>query len=44
MCVVHAAPGHRPTAATVRPEEVELTMAEHSGTEGFAQILRPTSL
>ena len=37
-------PGRRPSAATVRPEEVELTMAEHSGTEGFAQLLKPTSL
>jgi 3',5'-cyclic AMP phosphodiesterase CpdA len=44
MCVVRAGPGRRPTAATVRPEEVELTMAEHSGTEGFAQLLKPSSL
>ena len=41
---VHAGPGRRPTTATVRPEEVELTMAEHSGTEGFAQLLRPSTL
>ncbi len=42
--LVHAGPGRRPATATVRPEEVELTMAEHSGTEGFAQLLRPTTL
>jgi hypothetical protein len=44
LCVVRAAPGRRPTTATVQPKEVELTMAEHSGTEGFKQILRPSSL
>ncbi len=44
MCVARAGPGRRPTATTVRPEEVELTMAEHSGTEGFAQLLKPSSL
>ncbi len=42
--LVHAGPGRRPTTATVRPEVVELTTAEHSGTEGFAQLLRPSSL
>jgi 3',5'-cyclic AMP phosphodiesterase CpdA len=31
-------------AATVGIEEVELTKAEYSGTEGFAQLLRPSSL
>jgi 3',5'-cyclic AMP phosphodiesterase CpdA len=44
LCVVRAAPGRRPTTATVQPKEVELTMAEHSGTEGFKQILRPSTL
>jgi Calcineurin-like phosphoesterase len=42
--LVHAGPGRRPATATIRPEEVELTMAHHSGTEGFAQLLRPSSL
>jgi hypothetical protein len=42
--VVHAGPGRRPATATVRPEEVELAMAERSGTEGFAQLLRPSTL
>ncbi len=44
MRVVHAAPGRRPTTATVRPEEIELTKAEYSGTEGFAQLLKPSTL
>jgi hypothetical protein len=42
--VVHAGPGPAPQAATVSAEEVELTMREHAGTEGFAQLLRPSSL
>jgi 3',5'-cyclic AMP phosphodiesterase CpdA len=42
--VVRAGQGSAPKAAPVRCEEVELTMAEHSGTEGFAQLLRPSSL
>jgi predicted phosphodiesterase len=42
--VVHAGPGKRPETATVRCEEVELSLAERSGTEGFAQLLRPSSL
>ena len=41
---VHAGPGERPRAAAIRCEEVELTLAERSGTEGFAQLLRPSSL
>ena len=41
---VHSGPGERPRTATVRCEEVELSMAERSGTEGFAQLLRPSSL
>jgi hypothetical protein len=40
---VHAGPG-QPHGATIRPDEVELSMAEHSGTEGFAQLLRPSTL
>jgi hypothetical protein len=42
--VVRAGPGTAPQAAAVSSEEVELTMREHSGTEGFAQLLRPSSL
>ncbi|HET7826337.1 MAG TPA: metallophosphoesterase [Anaeromyxobacter sp.] len=42
--LVHAGPGQRPEASAIRCEEVELTMAERSGTEGFAQLLRPTSI
>ena len=44
LCVVRAAPGQRPHTATVRADEVELSMAEHSGTEGFAQLLLPSTL
>ncbi len=42
--LVHASPGQRPDAASIRCDEVELTLNEHSGTEGFAQLLRPSSL
>jgi hypothetical protein len=42
--VVRAGPGTRPAAVSVTADEVELTLREHSGTEGFAQWLRPTSL
>jgi len=42
--LVHAGPGATPTTTSVRMEEVELTMREHSGTEGFQQLLRPSSL
>jgi hypothetical protein len=38
--VVHAGPDARPKPFTLRCEDVELTMREHSGTEGFAQLLR----
>ena len=41
---LRVSPGQDPTAATVSPDEVELTLREHSGTEGFAQLLRPTTL
>jgi hypothetical protein len=44
LCVVRSAPGKQPHTATVRPDEVELSLAEHSGTEGFAQLLRPSTL
>ena len=44
MRTVHAGPGERPGGVTVRAEEVELAMAERSGTEGFAQLLRPSTL
>jgi hypothetical protein len=42
--VVHAGPGKPSQVATVTCEEVELTLQERSGTEGFQQILRPSSL
>ncbi len=42
--VVRAGPGKAPQPAALSIDEVELTMREHSGTEGFAQLLRPTSL
>ena len=42
--VVHAAAGKRVRTAEVKPDGVELTMEERSGTEGFAQLLRPTTL
>lgn len=41
--LVHAGGADRPKPFTIRCEDVELTMREHSGTEGFAQILRPPS-
>jgi hypothetical protein len=41
--VVRAAPGAT-QGASIGCEEVELTMREHSGTEGFAQMLRPSSM
>lgn len=41
---VHARPGSRPGVVTLAAEDVELTLAHHSGTEGFAQLLRPSSL
>jgi len=42
--VVRAGPGKPPRSTTVGCEEVELTLQERSGTEGFQQILRPSSL
>jgi hypothetical protein len=42
--VVHAAQGTSPSAASLSMEDVELTLREHSGTEGFQQLLRPSSL
>jgi 3',5'-cyclic AMP phosphodiesterase CpdA len=42
--VVHAGPVKGMPATQVTSDEVELTLREHSGTEGFAQLLRPTSL
>ncbi len=42
--VLHAGPGTPPSALSLGAEEVELTMREHSGTEGFQQLLRPTSV
>jgi Calcineurin-like phosphoesterase len=42
--VARARPGGPPGAAPVGVEEVELTRAEYSGTEGFAQLLRPSTL
>ncbi len=44
MRVVHAAPGRRVRTGILQPDDVELTMAEHSGTEGFAQLLRSSTL
>ncbi|HUK65832.1 MAG TPA: metallophosphoesterase [Anaeromyxobacteraceae bacterium] len=41
---VRAVPGAPPTAIDVSCDEIELTLAERSGTEGFQQLLRPTSL
>jgi 3',5'-cyclic AMP phosphodiesterase CpdA len=42
--VVGARPGAGPGTLTVGVDDVELTRAEYSGTEGFAQILRRSSL
>jgi hypothetical protein len=42
--VVRAGPGKAPQPAALAIDEVELTLREHSGTDGFAQLLRPTSL
>ena len=41
---VLATPGAPPTATTIACDEIELTLAERSGTEGFQQLLRPSSL
>ena len=42
--IVRAAPGTSTSAASLGMEDVELTLREHSGTEGFQQLLRPSSL
>jgi hypothetical protein len=42
--VVGARPGAAPGTATLGVDEVELTRAKYSGTEGFAQLLRPSTL
>ncbi len=42
--VVHAGPGAPPSSATLGIDDVELTMRELSGTEGFQQLLRPSTL
>ncbi len=42
--VVRVGPGTRPGTGTVGVGAVQLTLARHSGTEGFAQLLRPSSL
>lgn len=40
--LVHAGTGAAAGTTSLGLEEVELTMREHSGTEGFAQILKPS--
>jgi 3',5'-cyclic AMP phosphodiesterase CpdA len=44
MRLVSSGGGKGPEAGAIRCQEVELTLREHSGTEGFAQLLRPSSL
>jgi hypothetical protein len=44
MRVVHAGGGGAPAGRTLRFDEVELTLRHLSGTEGSAQILRPSTL
>jgi hypothetical protein len=41
---VRSGPARGTPANSVSSDDVELTLREHSGTEGFAQLLRPTSL
>ena len=41
---VRVAPGQPPGPAAVGIEEIELTLQERSGTEGFQQLLRPSTL
>lgn len=41
---VHAGPGAPPAPLALTMDEVELALAERSGTEGFQQMLRPSSL
>jgi len=40
--LVHAGGEKAPAARSIGIEDVELTMREHSGTEGFQQLLRPS--
>jgi 3',5'-cyclic AMP phosphodiesterase CpdA len=42
--VVRASAASRRGAVPVSTEDVELTVREHSGTEGFQQLLRPSSV
>ena len=42
--VVHAGPGVTPAPLSLGMDEVELALQERSGTEGFQQVLRPSSL
>ncbi len=42
--VLHASPGTGPAPLTLGLDEVELTLRETSGTEGFQQLLKPSSL
>jgi hypothetical protein len=42
--VLHASPGKVPSPLVLGLDEVELTMRETSGTEGFQQLLKPSSL
>jgi predicted phosphodiesterase len=42
--VAHVGPGKAPATAVLGIDDVELSRAEYSGTEGFAQLLRPSSL
>lgn len=42
--VVRAAAGAPPASLSLGMDEVELTLQERSGTEGFQQILKPSSL
>jgi 3',5'-cyclic AMP phosphodiesterase CpdA len=42
--VLHAGAGTPPATLSLGVEDVELTMREHSGTEGFQQLLRPSSV
>jgi hypothetical protein len=41
---VRATPGTAPRTATIRCDEIELTLREHGGVNGLAQLLRPSSL
>ena len=42
--MVSARPGGAPGTVTLGAEDVQLTRAEYSGTEGFAQLLRPSTI